>query len=491
MCFSKHKIYLFVACALLAAVFFIKSASAYKLEIFVIEMTAKGFLPHEIEVRRGQKVVFENLDTENHWPGLRLKTENNFDAGPLKAVLPQENWSYGFEKAGLWILRDRSFPEFSGSVLVKEDSGYTPGRPEERSGAAKSGKFSGFLKNVFQYFLKLFSKDKETTNDPDFSNILNDETKLVAYIKKFGAGKAISQIEKLTSSEECHRVTHLAGKHAYQIFKNNAFQWHAFAFNTACNSGFFHGVMDELRNEGGSIKGICDNSPVSLKCAHDVGHSLMAAGNYKLYDVLKQCEALSKNTLDQEECFRGTFMENADGGINHEMGHGSQYLSDDPLYPCTEVPEKYKAACWQFTMGRFKILYGANYDAMLTACARVPSPYDRQCFASIGGVIAVAYPGNYTKIIEYCGKKADNQKNNMCVMGAAQELISNPKTRKNALNFCDILENHADRFNCQNLVLSSAARFFGDGFEKFCESLLGGQKSSCLIFKKPRYIVNQ
>lgn len=488
---TKHKIYLLAIYALLAIVFLVKNTSAYKLEIFVIEITAQGFLPQEIEIRRGQSVVFENLDTANHWPELRLKTKNNFDASPLKAVLPKENWSYGFEEEGFWELRDRNFPEFAGSVLVKEDSGYTPGRPEDKPSAAKSGAAPSFLKNIFQYFLTLFSKNKETENNLDPAKILKDETKLVAYIKKFGGGKAISQIDKLTSSAECHRVAHLAGKHAYKIFKNNAFQWHAFAFDSACNSGFFHGAMDELKSESGSVEGICDNSPVSLKCAHDVGHSLMAAGNYKLYDVLKKCEALSKKALDQEECFRGTFMENADGGINSEIGHGSKYLSEDPLYPCTEVPEKYKAACWQFTMGRFKILYGTNYEAMLIACERIPAPYNQPCFSSVGGTVALAYPKNHARIFELCSKKANNQKNNMCVMGVAQELISNPKTRKNALDFCDILENQTNQSNCQNTVLAFATRFLGENFEKFCGTLNRQQKTSCLNFKEPHYVFQQ
>ena len=488
---AKHKIYLFAVCALLASGFFIKSASAYKFEIFVIEMTANGFMPREIEIRRGQTVVFENLDTANHWPELKLKDQNSVSAGPLQGILPKEKWSYGFEKTGVWELRDHNFPEFTGSVLVKEDNGYTPGRPEEKPGAAKPGKFSGFIKNIFQYFRSIFSWGEENPDEPGPAEILKDETKFVAYIKKFGAGKAISEIEKITSSEECHRATHLAGKHAYQIFKNNAFQWHAFAFNAACNSGFFHGAMDELRSEGGSIERICENSPFSLKCAHDVGHSLMAAGSYKLYDVLKQCELLSKNALDQEECFRGTFMENADGGINHEIGHSSEYLSDDPLYPCTEVPEKYKSSCWQFTMGRFKILYGENFEPMLTACVRIPPPYDGMCFSSVGGVIATAYSSDHAKIAGLCQKNNDSKKSDMCAMGAADELVSNPKTRKNALDFCDLLKDPAGRSNCKNDVLSSATRYLGENFGKFCESLGGEEKNFCLNFKKPYYIMNQ
>lgn len=489
---SQYHIFLIAVFVILFEIFFVTNTSAYKGEIFVIEMTAEGFLPQEIEIRRGQSVVLENLDTENHWPELRLKTENNFDAGPLKAILPKEYWGYEFAKAGLWELRDRNFPGFSGIVLVKEDSGYTPGRPEEKPSAAKSGKFSSFLKNIFQYLVTLFFKNNEVAEDLDPSKILNDETKLVAYIKKFGAGKAISQIERLTSSEECHKIAHSAGKHAYKIFKNNAFQWHAFAFDSACNSGFFHGVMDALTDEGGAVEGICDNSPVSLKCAHDVGHSLMAAGDYKLYDVLKKCEALSKNALDTEECFRGVFMENTDGGINHEIGHGSKYLSEDPLYPCTEVPEKYKSACWQFTTGRFDILYDKNYASMLIACARIPAPYDQICFFSVGGVIASVNSKNHARILMLCNNDAKhNQKNNACVMGAAHELISNTKTRKSALNFCDLFTDQASKSNCRNAVLASAARFLGENFEKFCLLLAGEQKFFCMAFKKPRYIINQ
>lgn len=483
-----YKRYLFIVFVWFLAA----SAFAYRGEVFIIEMTKEGFLPQEIEIVRDQKVVFENLDTENHWPELRLKAENNFGAGLLKAVLPKEHWGYEFAKAGLWELRDRNFPEFSGSILVKEDSGYTPGRPEERPGAAKSGKFSSFLKKIFQYFLTLlFLKNEEIMEDLDLSKILNDEAKLVAYIKKFGAGKAIAQIEKSASSEECHRAAHLVGKHAYQIFKNNAFQWHAVAYDAACNSGFFHGAMDELRKNGGSVEGVCDNSPMSFKCAHDIGHSLMAAGDYQLYDVLKKCEALSEDLLNREECFRGTFMENADGGINRQIGHGSKYLSEDPLYPCAEIPEKYRSACWQFAMGRFAVLYDKNYTAMLNACARIPAPHDQMCFSSVGSVVAFERRENINNIAGLCLEAAAEKGKTMCAIGAAGELISNPKTRKRALDFCGLLKRDTIINNCYNAALAEAKTLLAGNFEKFCESLVGEQKSSCLIFKKPHYIINQ
>ena len=39
-------------------------------------------------------------------------------------------------------------------------------------------------------------------------------------------------------------------------------------------------------------------------------------------------------------------MENIVGGLAAEEGHKTDYLNNDPQYPCTDVEDRYKSSCY-------------------------------------------------------------------------------------------------------------------------------------------------
>lgn len=66
----------------------------------------------------------------------------------------------------------------------------------------------------------------------------------------------------------------------------------------------------------------------------------MAWTSYELIDALELCDRLEDST-NQRFCYSGDFMENIVGGLAGTMGHYTEFVSDDPHFPCNILEEKY------------------------------------------------------------------------------------------------------------------------------------------------------
>ena len=73
-------------------------------------------------------------------------------------------------------------------------------------------------------------------------------------------------------------------------------------------------------------------------------------------DALSLCEELDSPT-DHRACYSGVFMENVIGGLSGLMGHVTEYLSDDPHFPCNTLDETYVQMCYFYQSTRMMILY--------------------------------------------------------------------------------------------------------------------------------------
>ena len=74
----------------------------------------------------------------------------------------------------------------------------------------------------------------------------------------------------------------------------------------------------------------------------------MAWSDYEIYESLEACDLIEQE-FHRKSCYSGVFMENIVGGIARgllkaEDGayHYTDYLNDDPHYPCNAVDEVYK-----------------------------------------------------------------------------------------------------------------------------------------------------
>ena len=87
-----------------------------------ITISALGFFPATLQVKKGTSVQFLNGDTKSRWPASDPHpTHTNlpgFDA--KKGLEPGETWVYVFDKAGTWGYHDHMNPSRRGSVTVTE-----------------------------------------------------------------------------------------------------------------------------------------------------------------------------------------------------------------------------------------------------------------------------------------------------------------------------------------------------------------------------------
>ena len=86
-----------------------------------IEMTAAGFAPSNITIKKGEKVEFINRDSKPRWPASGMHPSHlvcrGFDA--LKAIAPGETYSFSFNEAKACPMHDHLMPNFFGKITVE------------------------------------------------------------------------------------------------------------------------------------------------------------------------------------------------------------------------------------------------------------------------------------------------------------------------------------------------------------------------------------
>lgn len=85
-----------------------------------ITITAQGFQPAELLVKKGTKVVWTNEDTKGHKVGANPFPSHDSLKGLVSPILAQnESYSYTFDMAGTYYYHDGLNPSTGGSVVVQ------------------------------------------------------------------------------------------------------------------------------------------------------------------------------------------------------------------------------------------------------------------------------------------------------------------------------------------------------------------------------------
>lgn len=122
----------------------------------VVHMNQNGFEPKELEIEKGQTVVFENQDKSPRWPASNTHPTHSiypqFD--PRSGIEPTYTWKFKFDKIGRWKYHDHLTPQFTGTIIVKDTTGSANIEGDlEESSTAKIG----FFQKILDFFLGIFS----------------------------------------------------------------------------------------------------------------------------------------------------------------------------------------------------------------------------------------------------------------------------------------------------------------------------------------------
>ncbi|MEX2582302.1 MAG: hypothetical protein WD766_03465, partial [Gemmatimonadota bacterium] len=243
------------------------------------------------------------------------------------------------------------------------------------------------------------------------------EDYLLETLHRDGVEEAMEALDSLVASDadarrDAHSYSHAIGIAAYtgdeevgQVFAR---------CTPAHQSGCYHGVVQsyfaaQLELRGGEldeelVNALCrehrENPEARwllFQCAHGMGHGLVMLADRHLPASLESCDLVG-DEWEREACYGGVFMENIvhetvphhsvgrpqtqqhaehverdapPGAVDHVHDHAPSTAptsrdefpglrADDPLYPCSALPDRYLPACYQ--MQTSAILHFNGYD---------------------------------------------------------------------------------------------------------------------------------
>ncbi len=247
----------------------------------------------------------------------------------------------------------------------------------------------------------------------------------------------------------CHQVAHVIGRTAAKKYPTLAETYkHGDNF---CWSGYYHGSIETIANQLGpdkilsQINTVCadflKDKPYDFNhynCVHGMGHGLMAVQKDDLFKSLASCDSF-EGSWQQASCYSGVFMENVMNGVG----------SDDPLYPCTVVADKYKEQCYLMQTSHALTVEKYDYGKVFDLCAGLSAPFDTTCYQSLGRDVSGQSSSDAQRTRELCllGKTTTAQEH--CFTGAVKDFISYFHSDQQGLALCASLPDPALSASCK------------------------------------------
>jgi hypothetical protein len=253
---------------------------------------------------------------------------------------------------------------------------------------------------------------------------------------------------------QCHQLTHVIGRAALTKYHDDVADTYAHG-DQYCWSGYYHGAMEELSKDKGydyiikNANSVC--APIAAKgkysfyhynCVHGLGHGYMFATNGELFESLTDCDAIT-DSWERTSCYGGVFMQNImnEQTPDKEAGElGSKYLkADQPMYPCTDVEDKYKDQC--YLMQTSYALQTVNYDfkKVFALCDQVETAFRDTCYTSLGRDASGNSISDADKTRGTCLLGTTEEAQRYCVHGAAMDFVSYFHSDVQAKKLCNSL----------------------------------------------------
>ncbi len=424
-----------------------------------ISFDGDGFSPLRLEVEAGQQVRFVNRSNKPFWPASNVHPTHQIypELDARTQIEPGSAWVFTFERPGFWRYHNHLGPERGGLVVVL-------GKPDEPP-----------VPLVLTTDGLEFEEPTELSLT-QYVDLYDSDVALTRFLREYGPAETVKALEegaRLTNAD-CHQRAHDAGRKAYDLFGAAAF----YLSSHECQAGSYHGATEALFRDRGTVNlkedvlVLCSYAAVSfyyLQCLHGVGHGLMAWTSYELPDALALCEELGTES-DHQACYSGVFMENVIGGLSGTMGHVTEYLSEDPHYPCNSLHDDYVQMCYFYQSTRMMILFQNDFAKVSESCAAAPEEAHHHCFRSMGRDVGGFSVGNPERGIELCGLVDSPANRGFCLEGAVQNRFWDASGADEALTMCGILTDQGDRFACYRTIVLRAQELYetDEAFQAFC-----------------------
>lgn len=501
----------------------------------VVVITEDGFIPTQIEVYQGDRVVFENHDTKERWPasnyhpthlsypGSDIRKCTSFEkfflfdsCGPVPS---DSSFTFQFHEAGEWNFHDHLYPKYSGQVVVRLRKGYaTPFSVSALRAVARSAdgvkKFFlhpedtllSYLKNVHSTASGLLvgesvsRADLVSSADYETERIYHyvfDDVAIRKVVYQLGVTRTMEKIAEESDGGrafDCHSGAHYVGRAAYDVFREEAFG----SCTTSCHSGCYHGAMEALFWETGSASAVdtvdatCEVLPTELgrqQCFHGSGHGLLALSNYDLPATIELCGNFSTERKRQD-CYGGVFMENVMATLGFAAGvgeHTTEWLSSNDLhFPCSLFSANPLAQeqCYEMQTSWMLIVLSYDYQETARVCSEAPNESARTaCFKSFGRGIGGTSVRSPEKTEELCAL-VPSQYYDSCIIGTANTLIDywGGSAVRQSIEFCEALTTAQSKEVCFARVIERVPEVFeGEQVQHdFCNRMEAPYRDRCV-----------
>ena len=272
----------------------------------------------------------------------------------------------------------------------------------------------------------------------------------------------------------CHPLTHVIGRAAADLYGDVPGAYGR--GDDFCSAGYYHGAMETFVTEVGTEKileeadTLCadprerqNRSFYHHNCAHGLGHGFMRIQQNELFEALGTCDALADG-WERERCSGGVFMENL--MAQADPSRPSKYLKpDQPLYPCTEVEDRYKNPCYEMQIQYALKTQGDNFARGFELCGGVEEDSRPVCYQGLGNYGAgQSIRQNITEVAQavsssnLCTLGEDQEARSNCVIGAAGGFVLYYESDEQAKAFCESVEADLRALCLQTAEESMAAR---------------------------------
>ncbi len=323
----------------------------------IVIKTENGFSPWKVLIKKGGTVTFKSETGKEYWPASDTHPSHakypEFD--PAHPILPGEEWSFTFDKAGAWKFHDHLAHEFTGVVVVAGEKG-------EEIGPC----------------LELTSKQvlRPECWEVEIFRVLASKG-LDAALETFASLYQTNPIFR----DNCHFVTHVLGNNAYLVFEKDHQKILERPELLFCNSGFFHGFFKAMSEQSGyknfdEILLYCEKLRTSegfpsqltaesaaRTCFFSLGKTILrnVANEHRgepqkmVSTSMNRCERLLTPVTDRTACAFGVF--NELGLVYGEKAFGLSFGDTPPANVCKTVGEPYQLPCYMelpvlFTIGK-------------------------------------------------------------------------------------------------------------------------------------------
>jgi hypothetical protein len=163
-------------------------------------------------------------------------------------------------------------------------------------------------------------------------------------------------------------------------------------------------------------------------CLHWLGHGIVIYTSDTLEQILATCESLDPNFQSNEVqlCLSGVFHAGSDLGNFEELYKDNIYKvfsESDPLYPCMEIPERFRQACFGAMPGRLE----GQLQAISDTCALISdrdasaeARYKEACYTTMGNVVLNHELKSPAGVAALCDQYSDSEYVQFCYAGAAR-----------------------------------------------------------------------